>query len=76
MSCIWDRRPRQEPPSTSFLLPQVNAMAVTPWGDIWTGSSSGSVRIWAYSHDSMGERGGSKVTRSKHILPDLYLTPL
>eukprot|EP00210_Caulerpa_lentillifera_P003703 g3536.t1 len=25
----------------------IDAMAMTPWGDLWTGSSKGSIRIWS-----------------------------
>ncbi len=30
-------------------LGKVTALAVSPWGDLWTAAASGSVRVWSYA---------------------------
>lgn len=35
-------------------LHKVQAMAVTPWGELWTGSTYGTIRAWACNAGSSG----------------------
>ncbi len=34
---------------------KIRHLALTPWGDLWTGSSSGTIRIWNYPSGALGE---------------------
>jgi hypothetical protein len=29
---------------------KVRALAITPWGELWTGSTYGTMRVWACNH--------------------------
>lgn len=36
---------------------KIRALCVTPWGDLWTASGSGAIRVWAYPGGTFGGYG-------------------
>lgn len=51
--CRWSLKPEQGPVLQyawqASHTSAVRALCVTPWGELWTGTDLGSVRVWAHA---------------------------
>ncbi|KAG1665296.1 hypothetical protein FOA52_015873 [Chlamydomonas sp. UWO 241] len=66
--CRWSlTEGRGAMPEHAFLANRLGStlcMCVTPWGDLWTGSSTGKLRVWAYPQGD-ATRPPSKIQECK-----------
>lgn len=65
--CRWSLKPEQGPVLQyvwqASHTSAVRALCVTPWGELWTGTDLGSVRVWAHAQGngaSYLKEGGSR----------------
>lgn len=51
--CRWSLKPERGPVLQyawqASHTSAVRALCVTPWGELWTGTDLGSVRVWAHA---------------------------
>lgn len=57
---------------SAHLTGKVRSLALTGWGDLWTCSSSGSIRIWSYGTTARGSSQGSKPPKKMKDLKRQY----